>query len=236
MVLLPLGVALVLATFRVVATMLRGGTWHRWVHGIAFLLIIAMGLLAPLTMALAGAGQPRLAADRGRFLRGYRALRCVPVLAVGQCFIPDGDRHCLRLDPCGCRTPSDPPTMTARSKSQIAFALAWTDQTGLVREDDRLHSAVQVELRQDPVGSSWTHWVAARRPIGAWCNWRERGATPRDMNQQVRELHALLARGLGRRAIRVGRSLIRGPDCPGLCQGVSPRGGWNGADKSRDVK
>jgi hypothetical protein len=120
MVLLPLGVALVLATFRVVATMLRGGTWHRWVHGIAFLLIIAMGLLAPLTMALAGAGQPRLAADRGRFLRGYRALRCVPVLAVGQCFIPDGDRHCLRLDPCGCRTPSDPPTMTARSKSQIA--------------------------------------------------------------------------------------------------------------------
>ena len=36
--------------------MLTGGnpvTWHGWVHGIAFLLIIATGVLAPLTMALA---------------------------------------------------------------------------------------------------------------------------------------------------------------------------------------
>jgi hypothetical protein len=36
--------------------MLTGGnpvTWHGWVHGITFLLIIAMGVLAPLTMALA---------------------------------------------------------------------------------------------------------------------------------------------------------------------------------------
>ena len=41
--------------------MLSGGspaTWHGWVHGIAFLLIIAMGLLAPLTMALAVRGDP----------------------------------------------------------------------------------------------------------------------------------------------------------------------------------
>ena len=56
-----LGVALILAAFRVDVPMLSGGspaTWHGWVHGIAFLLIIAMGLLAPLTMALAVRGDP----------------------------------------------------------------------------------------------------------------------------------------------------------------------------------
>ena len=45
-----LGVALMLAAFRVDTAMLRGGnpsTWNCWVHGIAFLLIIAMGTLAP---------------------------------------------------------------------------------------------------------------------------------------------------------------------------------------------
>jgi hypothetical protein len=50
------GVALILAAFRVDTPMLTGGnpvTWHGWVHGIAFLLIIATGVLAPLTMALA---------------------------------------------------------------------------------------------------------------------------------------------------------------------------------------
>ena len=39
--------------------LLSGGspaTWHGGVHGIAFLLIIAMGVLAPLTMALAVRG------------------------------------------------------------------------------------------------------------------------------------------------------------------------------------
>jgi hypothetical protein len=49
-----LGVALILAAFRVDTPMLRGGnpdTWHSWIHGIAFLLIIATGTLAPLTMA-----------------------------------------------------------------------------------------------------------------------------------------------------------------------------------------
>jgi hypothetical protein len=54
-----LGVALMLAGFRVDTPMLRGGnpeTWHGWVHGIAFLLIIATGVLAPLTMALAMRG------------------------------------------------------------------------------------------------------------------------------------------------------------------------------------
>ena len=56
-----LGVALILAGFRVDMPMLSGGTpatWNGWVHGIAFLLIIAMGVLAPLTMALAVRGDP----------------------------------------------------------------------------------------------------------------------------------------------------------------------------------
>jgi hypothetical protein len=56
-----LGVALILAAFRVDTPMLSGGnpdTWHGWIHGIAFLLIIATGVLAPLTMALAVRGDP----------------------------------------------------------------------------------------------------------------------------------------------------------------------------------
>jgi hypothetical protein len=51
-----LGVALILAGFRVDVPMLSRGTpatWNGWVHGIAFLLISATGVLAPLTMALA---------------------------------------------------------------------------------------------------------------------------------------------------------------------------------------
>jgi len=56
-----LGLALVLAAFRVDVPMLSGGspaTWHGWLHAIAFLLIIATGVLAPLTMALAVRGDP----------------------------------------------------------------------------------------------------------------------------------------------------------------------------------
>jgi hypothetical protein len=56
-----LGVALMLAAFRVDTAMLSGGspaTWHGWVHAIAFLLIIATGVLAPLTMAPAVRGDP----------------------------------------------------------------------------------------------------------------------------------------------------------------------------------
>ena len=56
MLLALLGVALILAAFRVDVPMLGGGspaTWHGWIHGIAFLLIIATGVLAPLAMALA---------------------------------------------------------------------------------------------------------------------------------------------------------------------------------------
>ena len=51
-----LSTALILAAFPVDEPMLIGGqpeTWNGWIHGIAFLLIIATGVLAPLAMALA---------------------------------------------------------------------------------------------------------------------------------------------------------------------------------------
>jgi Protein of unknown function (DUF998) len=56
-----LGMALILAAFTVDTPMLTGGnpsTWNGWAHGIAFLLIIGMSVLAPLTMALAVRGDP----------------------------------------------------------------------------------------------------------------------------------------------------------------------------------
>jgi hypothetical protein len=68
-----LGVALILAAFQVDVPMLSGGSpaaWHGWVHGIAFLLIIATGVLAPLTMALAVRGDP-----------GWRPIAVVSVAA-----------------------------------------------------------------------------------------------------------------------------------------------------------
>ena len=52
----PLSAALILAAFPVDVPMLSGSepvTWKGWVHGIAFLLILATGVLAPLAMALA---------------------------------------------------------------------------------------------------------------------------------------------------------------------------------------
>jgi Protein of unknown function (DUF998) len=82
-----LGVALILAGFRVDVPMLSGGTpatWNGWVHGIAFLLIIASGLLAPLTMALAVRRDP-----------GWRPLAVVSVaasaLVVVFLFLPWGN-------------------------------------------------------------------------------------------------------------------------------------------------
>jgi hypothetical protein len=71
-------VALILAGFRVDVPMLSGGspaTWNGWVHGIAFLLIIATGVLAPLTMALAVRGDA-----------GWRPIAVVS-LAAGALFI-----------------------------------------------------------------------------------------------------------------------------------------------------
>jgi MFS family permease len=74
-----------------------------WVHGIAFLLIIATGVLAPLAMALAVRGDP-----------GWRPIAFVSVAASaffvvflllpGQRHIPAGNRDAIRLDRSGCRT------------------------------------------------------------------------------------------------------------------------------------
>jgi Protein of unknown function (DUF998) len=82
-----LGVALILAGFRVNVPMLSGGTpatWNGWVHGIAFLLIIATGVLAPLTMALAVRRDP-----------GWRPIAVVSVaasaLVVVFLFLPWGN-------------------------------------------------------------------------------------------------------------------------------------------------
>jgi hypothetical protein len=74
MLLALLGVALLLAAFRVDVPMLSGrspATWHGWIHGIAFLLIIATGVLAPLTMALA--------------VRGDRSWRPIGGVSVAAC-------------------------------------------------------------------------------------------------------------------------------------------------------
>jgi hypothetical protein len=73
MLLVLLGVALILAAFRVDTPMLRGGnpnTWHGWIHGIAFLSITATGVLAPLTTALAVRRDP-----------GWRPIAVVSVAA-----------------------------------------------------------------------------------------------------------------------------------------------------------
>jgi len=82
-----LGVALILAAFRVDVPMLTGGnpaTWNGWVHGIAFLLIIATVVLAPLTMALAVRRDP-----------GWRPIAVVSVaasaLVVVFLFLPWGN-------------------------------------------------------------------------------------------------------------------------------------------------
>jgi hypothetical protein len=105
-----LGVALILAAFRVDTPMLRGGnphTWHGWIHGIAFLLIIATGVLAPLTMALAMRGDPSWR-PIGVVSLAASALVVVFLFALGQRLISDGDRHSVRLDRSTCRTPHHP--------------------------------------------------------------------------------------------------------------------------------
>jgi len=70
-----LGVALLLVAFRVDAQWRESRDLERWVHGIAFLLIIATGVLASLTMALAVRGDP-----------GWRPIAVVS-LAAGALFI-----------------------------------------------------------------------------------------------------------------------------------------------------
>ena len=82
-----MGVAMILAAFRVDVPMLTGGnpeTWYGWVQGIAFLLIIATGVFAPLTMALAVRRDP-----------GWRPIAVVSVaasaLVVVFLFLPWGN-------------------------------------------------------------------------------------------------------------------------------------------------
>jgi phosphoglycerol transferase MdoB-like AlkP superfamily enzyme len=81
-------------------------TWHGWLHAIAFLLIIAMGVVAPLAMALAVRGDHSWRPIAVVSLAAT-ALLVVFLFLPGQRLIPGGDRHCLRLDRGGCRTPGD---------------------------------------------------------------------------------------------------------------------------------
>jgi Protein of unknown function (DUF998) len=108
--LMLLGVALMLAAFRVDTPMLGGGspaTRHGWVHGMAFLLIIATGVLAPLTMALAVRGDPSWRPIAVVSIAASALFTVFLILPWGQCLISDGDRHRFRLDRLGRRTPSD---------------------------------------------------------------------------------------------------------------------------------
>ena len=93
-----LGVALMLAAFRVDTPMLTGGspaTWHGSVHAIAFLLIIATGVLAPLTMALAVRGDPSWPPIAVVSIAASALFVVFLIFAVGQRLIPAGDHHCL---------------------------------------------------------------------------------------------------------------------------------------------
>jgi hypothetical protein len=107
-----LGVALMLAAFRVDTPMLRGGnpnTWNGWVHGIAFLLIIALGVLAPLSMALAVRGDPSWRPTALVSLAAAALFVVFLLLPWGQRLIPDGRRHSVCLDRNGCCSPPPRP-------------------------------------------------------------------------------------------------------------------------------
>jgi hypothetical protein len=85
-----LGVALILAVFQVDAPMLADGspaTWHGRVHAIAFLLIIATGVLAPPTMALAVWGGPGWRPSQSPY-----AWRCITPIVVSQARLRAGGR------------------------------------------------------------------------------------------------------------------------------------------------
>jgi hypothetical protein len=96
-----LGVALILAAFRVDTSMLRGGnpdTWHGWIHGCP----------RATDYGVRGARRPKLAADRGRFGCRYCPPGCIPDLPLGQRPISDGNPHSVRLDRSTCRAPHNP--------------------------------------------------------------------------------------------------------------------------------
>ena len=91
--------------------MLRGGdpnTWNGWVHGIAFLLIIPLGVLAPLTMALAVRSDPSWRPTALVSLAAAALFVVFLLLSWGQRLIPDGRRHSVCLDRSGCCSPPRP--------------------------------------------------------------------------------------------------------------------------------
>lgn len=100
-----LGAALILAAFRVDTPMLRGGnpdTWHGWIHGIAFLLIIATGVLAPLTMALAVRGDPYWRPIRVVSIAASALFVVFLILPSGNASFLMANRHSVRLDRSTC--------------------------------------------------------------------------------------------------------------------------------------
>jgi hypothetical protein len=133
-----LGVALILAGFPVDVPMLSGGTpatWNGWVHGIAFLLIIATGVLAPLTMALGVRGDASwrpitvmsLAADyRARSARAERAIGTAAPRDPGipavrdRCSSPRVGRRRLSLDCDRLRLDGEVSPASASQKASIA--------------------------------------------------------------------------------------------------------------------
>jgi hypothetical protein len=92
-----LGLALILAAFRVDVPMLSGGspaTWHGWLHGIPFLLIIAMGCSRLYRWLLRCGMVPAGGRSRSSPLRPVRSL-----LSFRSC--RGATPHsCWRLSPC----------------------------------------------------------------------------------------------------------------------------------------
>lgn len=96
-----LGVALILAGFRVDVPMLSGGspaTWDGWLYGTAFLLIITLGGLAPLAMAVAVTPRPELAANCGPVPRDAPtiAARSISDVASQPSLSMDGPNRLIR--------------------------------------------------------------------------------------------------------------------------------------------
>jgi hypothetical protein len=150
-----LGVGLILAAFRVDTSMLSGGnpeTWLGWIHGIAFLLIIATGGLAPLTMALAAGGD-----------RSWRPIGVVSLaasaLVVVFLFLPWGNASFLMaivtLFGCSQQLPHASRRITRKRLvlAVIGPATAWS-RVELAQPDSR-------------IGSHFRSPFSARSPLGA---------------------------------------------------------------------
>jgi hypothetical protein len=135
--------------------MLSGGnpeTWNGWVHGIAFLLIIATGVLAPLTMALAVRGDA-----------GWRPIAVVSVAAsalfVVFLFLPWGNASFLLaivtlfawMAAIAVRLATH---QQAQQDQQAPWPLSLRsrlDESDRTRMPGRLYPAAQVKVHHDPV-------------------------------------------------------------------------------------